>query len=94
MVQFLSKTQATVDAIGPGKVAYQMTISGKHTVNDDGLKHAIELVGATSDDPLRLFIVVPSKVFSTWLAKKDVVPVTSAHRDKVKVYVVRMTEDF
>ena len=94
MLQFLSKNEATVDAVGPGKAAYQMTTSDQHDFKDVELEQAIELVGATKDDPLRLFIVGPSKVFSAWLRKKDVIPATSPQRDKVKVYVVRMTEDF
>ena len=94
MLRFVSKNQETVDAIGPGKVAYQLTISASHSFNEDGLQQAIELVGATKDDPLRLFIVVPLNVFSTWLKKKDIIPATSKHSDKVKVYVVRLTGEF
>jgi hypothetical protein len=33
-------------------------------------------------------------VFSTWLKKKDIIPATSKHSDKVKVYVVRLTGEF
>ena len=36
MLRFVSKNQQTVDAIGPGKVAYQLTISASHSFNEDG----------------------------------------------------------
>jgi hypothetical protein len=98
MLRFVNPKEPTVDAVGPGKIAYQVTSSPSHSVNVDGLKKVIDLVGATKDDPLRLCYLVPENVFSTWAEKaenaKDVIPSMNADdRKKVKVYVVRMTAD-
>ena len=58
VTSFLVGNQRTVDAVGPGKVAYQMTMATTHDVNEAGLEHAAELLGATPQEPLRLCICV------------------------------------
>jgi hypothetical protein len=96
MLRFVNPDLETVDAIGPGKVAYHVTISASHGVNVDGLKQAIDLVGATKEDPLRLCFLVPQSVFPAWLGRRDVIPnehLPEGYRGKARAYVVRMTEN-
>ncbi len=96
IVHFFARNEATLDAIGPGKIGYQVTMSKDHSVNVSGLQAAIEAVGATPSDPLRFCFAVPddSEVFSSacqWARRKIVLPASASHlRDSVQFYAANV----
>ena len=90
-VEFLHPSQPTVDAVGPGKCAYQMTLAYRHSVNREGLEAAVRHLGATAAEPLRLCFVVPAKQLSDWSAKKVTLP-DSVSSDFVRAYVIGINE--
>lgn len=90
-VEFLHPSQPTVDAVGPGKCAYQMTLAAKHSVNEAGLEAAVRHLRATVQEPMRLCFVVPSKRLSDWSTKKVRLP-DSVSGDLVRAYVIGIDE--
>ena len=87
-VEFLNPSQETIDAVGPGKCAYQMTLASTHSVKEGGLLAAIRHLGATPLDPLRLCFVVPTKQFGSWKSKTSIPIPASVPLDTVRAYVV------
>jgi hypothetical protein len=88
-VRFYQKNVRTVDAVGPGKIAYQVTLANSHNVNEDGLRAVVDLVGATVGDPLRLCFCVDSNAYDAWAGKPHIV-LPGHLADRVLVYVVRI----
>jgi hypothetical protein len=96
LVAFSMKNQPAIDAIGVVSagsrhynVALQMTLALKHTINHGGLEDAVDVSGATEDDPLHYCFVVPGDRFEDWKKKKILaLPPTCA--SKVKVFVVKI----
>jgi len=86
-VRFLTKNVPTVDAIGPGKIAYQITLASSHSINEEGLQKAVDVVGATAEEPLRLCVCVDQDAFPVW-AKKARVELPGRLAECVRVYVV------
>ena len=72
----LARSPRTIDALGPGKVAYQMTVSKSHdvTIDGDGLKELLRVVEATVESPLLYCFVVPEDVFGVWEKGVIIVP--------------------
>ena len=89
VTSFLTRNQRTVDAVGPGKVAYQVTMAGTHDVNEKGLHEVVEVLGASREEPLRLCFLVPQDAYETWQKKKFIV-VPEALADRVRAYAVLM----
>jgi len=87
VTSFLIRNQRTVDAVGPGKVAYQVTMAGTHDVNETGLHEVVEVLGASREEPLRLCFLVPQDAYETWQKKKFIV-VPEALADRVRAYAV------
>ena len=90
VTSFLIRSQRTVNAVGPGKVAYQVTMAGTHDVNDTGLQQVVEVLGASPKEPLRLCFLVPGPpkdVYQEWQKKRFIV-VPEALADRVRVYAV------
>ena len=86
-VEFLNPSQETIDAVGPGKCAYQMTLASAHSVKEGGLRAAIAHLDATARDPLRLCFVVPRNLFGSW--QDNVIPIpTSVPLNTVRAYVI------
>ncbi len=82
-------SQPTVDAVGPGKCAYQMTLAADHSVNRAGLQAAVRHLGATTEEPLRLCFVVPAKQLGLWEDKLPVVTLpASVPCSHVRAYVI------
>ena len=77
LVTFTDLKARTYDAVGPGRVAFQMMLLNKHTMNMDGLRDIVKAVGATNNHPLRFCFVttkaqyegrqVPNIFLPTWL---------------------------
>jgi hypothetical protein len=96
LVAFSMKNQPAIDAIGVVsagsrhyKVVLQMALALKHTINHDGLEDAVNVSGATEDDPLHYCFIVPGDRFDDWKKKKiPALPPTCA--SKVKVFVVKI----
>jgi hypothetical protein len=86
-VEFLHPSQPTVDAVGPGKCAYQMTLADSHSVSSAGLEAAVRHLGATMQEPLRLCIVVPTTRLSAWERRVVALP-DSVPCALVRVYVI------
>ncbi len=89
-VRFLEGTQRAVHAVGPGKIAYEVTLGAPqspHRVDADSLEKVVELVGATAEDPLRWCICVDRNSYDAWAEQEHVV-VPSHLAGLVRVYVV------
>jgi hypothetical protein len=76
-------------AVGPGKVAYQVTMAGTQDVREAGLQQAVRLLGASPEDriPLRLCLLAPQDTYQTWKKKRCIV-VPEGLVDRVRVYAV------
>ena len=94
LVYFTSKTVPSVDAVGPGKIAYQITLAPNHDCKAAGVQAVADAVGATPEDPLRLCICVPGHVFRAWIRRKTPVPKKNKWStdlaSRVPVYIVCM----
>jgi hypothetical protein len=92
IVHFFTCDEATLDGIGPAKIAYQVSMSGNHGVASVGLRAAMEAVNATVDDPLRFCFVVPHEVFASpcqWSRRTISFPSDARDVvDRVEFYVV------
>ena len=77
-------------AVGPGKVAYQVTMAGTQDVREAGLQQAVRLLGASPEDriPLRLCLLAPQDTYQTWKKKKRCIVVPEGLVDRVRVYAV------
>ncbi len=89
---FFTRDEATLDGIGPGKIAYQVSMSGNHGVASVGLRAAIEAVNATVDDPLRFCFVVPHEVFASPWSRRTISLPSDARDvvDRVEFYVINI----
>jgi hypothetical protein len=56
------------------------------------LKKAIDFVGATPEDPLRLCFLVDPSAFPAWLTKRTFAVIPHEHHAVVKLYAVRIAE--
>jgi hypothetical protein len=98
-VRFTMATHPTVDGLGVlhagrgvvDRIAFQMTLSDRHSMNTAGLTAACRVMTATADTPLHLCIVVPSCRFLGW--KRKVIRLPAACMDTVKVFVVAIAGD-
>jgi hypothetical protein len=86
-LEFMIPSQPTVDAVVPGKCAYQMTLAADHSVNRAGLEAAVHHLGATAEEPLRLCFVVPAKQLGLWEKKLVTLP-DSVPCALVRAYVI------
>ena len=78
-VEFWHPSQPTVDAVGPGKCAYQM--------NEAGLEAAVRHLRASVQEPMRLCFVVPAKQVSAWQRNTMCLP-DGVPRALVRAYVI------
>ena len=91
-VEFWHPSQPTVDAVGPGKCAYQMTLALDHSVNEAGLEAAVRHLRASVQEPMRLCFVVPAKRLPHWSGKEITLP-NSVLRALVRAYVIGIDAD-
>ena len=73
--------------MGPGRVAYQVTVAGTHDVNEAGLHEVAKFLGASPEEPLRLCFLVPQDTYEKWQKKRFIV-VPEGLADRVRVYAV------
>ena len=91
LVTFTDLKARTADAVGPGRVAFQMTLSNRHTINLDGLRDIVKAVGATDEHPLRLCFVTMKAQYEGWATATKNLPADLAA--KVRLYVLWVDDE-
>ena len=91
LVTFTDLKARTADAVGPGRVAFQMTLSNRHTINLDGLRDIVKAVGATEEHPLRLCFVTMKAQYEGWATATKNLPADLAA--KVRLYVLWVDDE-
>jgi hypothetical protein len=89
LVRFVTAAPQSIDGVGPGKVAYQVTTAQSYSVETRALRDAVQSVQATADEPLRFCFVVGDELMSSWAVSRPI-PVADDIADKVKFYVVNV----
>ena len=67
------KNFACIDAMDAKNRVFQMTVSDSHTINASALVELAEAMGATEQQPIHFFTVVPAELFSTYRSGQPLV---------------------
>jgi hypothetical protein len=64
-----ARNHPAVDAVGPGRRVWQMTVSKDHCINRAGLQQLVDASGATAGSKLDFYFVVPADMYTAWKGK-------------------------